>query len=72
MKPESHFHRGHQRVTGGKMHLDIDKGGLHRTLGIPEGETIPKAKVAAAARSDNPRERKQGILAENMEKWHHK
>lgn len=72
MKPESHFHAGHNRVTGGKMQLDIDKGGLHRTLGIPEGKKIPKAEIAEAAHSKNPKERKQGILAENMEKWDHK
>lgn len=27
-----------------------NKGGLHRALGVPEGKTIPKAKVAAAAK----------------------
>ncbi len=72
MKPESHFHRGHQRVAGGKMHLDIEKGGLHRSLGIPEGEKIPKAEIEKATHSANPRERKQAVLAENMEGWHHK
>lgn len=25
------------------------KGGLHRALGVPEGKTIPEAKVKAAA-----------------------
>jgi hypothetical protein len=27
-----------------------NKGGLHRSLGIPEGQKIPKAKIAAAAK----------------------
>lgn len=27
-----------------------NKGGLHRALGVPEGKTIPAAKVAAAAK----------------------
>jgi hypothetical protein len=26
-----------------------NKGGLHRALGVPEGQTIPAKKVAAAA-----------------------
>src|SRR5947207_15261568 len=26
-----------------------NKGGLHRSLGIPEGQKIPKAKIAKAA-----------------------
>lgn len=28
----------------------IQKGGLHRVLGVPEGEKIPAARIAAAAR----------------------
>lgn len=27
-----------------------NKGGLHRSLGIPEGQTIPLAKIHAAAK----------------------
>lgn len=27
-----------------------NKGGLHRALGVPEGEKIPAGKVAAAAK----------------------
>lgn len=26
-----------------------NKGGLHRSLGVPEGQRIPKAKIAKAA-----------------------
>jgi len=31
----------------------LRKGGLHRALGVPEGETIPKSKVEAATHSKN-------------------
>lgn len=41
----------------------IKEGGLHKTLGIPEDQTIPYAKKVAASKSDNPKERKQGKLA---------
>lgn len=27
-----------------------NKGALHRNLGVPEGQKIPKAKIAAAAK----------------------
>lgn len=29
------------------------KGGLHKALGIPQDETIPKSKVEAATHSNN-------------------
>ncbi len=29
-------------------------GALHKELGVPEGEKIPKAKISKAAHSDNP------------------
>jgi hypothetical protein len=29
------------------------KGGLHRALGVPEGENIPASKVEAASHSEN-------------------
>lgn len=31
----------------------LRKGGLHRALGVPENETIPAAKLAAARNSEN-------------------
>lgn len=30
----------------------IHKGGLHESLGIPKGKTIPKTKIEDAARKD--------------------
>lgn len=50
------------------MH-SLNKGGLHRHLGIPEGEDIPHAKKVAASNSDNPHVAKMGQMAVNMEKW---
>lgn len=55
----------HHRVV---MHLH--KGGLHRALGIPENETIPKEKVEAATHSKNPHVAKMAHLAQTMESWH--
>jgi hypothetical protein len=49
----------------------LRKGGLHRALHIPEGETIPKSKVAAAARSKNPHVAKMAHFAQTMGKFKH-
>lgn len=49
-----------------------NKGGLHRSLGIPEGEKIPKARIEAATHSDNPKTAAQARLAETLEGMHHK
>lgn len=51
------------------MHLN--KGGLHRALGVPESETIPKDKVEAATRSSNPHVAAMAHLAQNMSHWKH-
>lgn len=45
---------------------DISKGGLHRSLHVPEGEKIPAAKVEAATHSDNPKIRRQANLAQTF------
>lgn len=42
------------------------KGGLHRSLGVPQGQKIPAAKLAAALHSSNPKTRKQAQMAKNM------
>jgi hypothetical protein len=41
-------------------------GALHRDLGVPEGEKIPAAKLAAATHSSNPTTRKRANLAKTM------
>jgi hypothetical protein len=53
------------------FHPGGQKGKLHRTMGIPEGEKIPAAKLAAAARSDDPEKRRMAIRAQTMAKWRH-
>ena len=44
-----------------------NKGGLHRSLGVPEGKPIPKAKVAAAAKKKG-KVGKEARLAETLGK----
>lgn len=44
-----------------------NKGGLHRSLGVPAGKTIPKAKIAAAAKKGG-KVGKQARLAETLAK----
>lgn len=49
----------------------LRKGGLHRALGVPEGEKIPAKKVAAARNSDNEHIRKMAEFAHTMGKFKH-
>lgn len=51
------------------MHLN--HGGLHRALGVPEGETIPEEKLAKARNSSNPHVKAMANLAHTMAGWHH-
>lgn len=44
------------------------KGGLHRSLGIPEGQKIGAKRIKAAEHSSNPKTRKQAELAETYAK----
>ena len=44
------------------------KGALHRELGVPEGQEIPKAKVEKAAHSTNPVLAQRARLAETLGK----
>ena len=45
-------------------------GALHRELGVKEGEKIPAKKMAKAAKSKNPKIRKQVALAKTLGKMH--
>jgi hypothetical protein len=51
-----------------KPKLTFQKGGLHRSLGVPEGEKIPPAKMEAASHSPSPKIRKQVALAHALRK----
>lgn len=42
------------------------KGALHRELGVPEGKKIPAKKLTKAAKSSNPKLRKQVNLARTL------
>lgn len=44
----------------------VHKGGLHRSLGVPEGEKIPAKKIEAATHSSSPKVRKQANLAKTL------
>ena len=44
-----------------------NKGGLHRSLGVPEGEKIPKGKIAKAAKQGG-KVGKQAKLAQTLGK----
>ena len=44
----------------------MNKGGLHRALGVPEGETIPAAKMAEAKNSSNEHVRKMAAFAHTL------
>lgn len=43
-----------------------NKGGLHRSLDVPEGKKIPAAKVEKATHSGNPKVAAQARLAQTL------
>lgn len=45
------------------------KGGLHRSLGIPQGQKIGAARIEAATHSSNPKTRRQANLAQTYAKY---
>ena len=49
----------------------LRKGGLHRALGVPEGEKIPAAKVAAARHSSNAHVANMANFAHTMSGFKH-
>ena len=51
----------------GKKDVSFQPGGLHKSLGVPAGETIPAAKMAAAKAGDyGPKAKAQAALATGM------
>ena len=51
----------------GKKTVSFQKGGLHRSLGVPAGEKIPASKMAAAkAGRYGPKAQKQANMATGM------
>lgn len=56
------------------MAINIDpahKGLLHKELGVAADKKIPAKKLAKAAKSSNPVEKKRAVFAENAKKWNH-
>jgi hypothetical protein len=53
-------------ALGGKS----SHGKLHRELGVPSGKPIPAEKMAKAAKSSNPKIRRQVALAHTLESFH--
>jgi hypothetical protein len=48
--------------------ITFKRGGLHESLGVPEGQPIPPAKMAAAlAGRCGPKAKKQAELAQTLE-----
>lgn len=51
----------------GEKTITYKKGGLHASLGVPQGKTIPKSKLrAAAAGKYGPKAKKQALMAEHV------
>ena len=51
----------------GKKPITFQKGGLHQSLGVPAGQNIPAAKMAAAAAGKfGPKAKAQANLAQGM------
>ena len=51
--------------------MDLDKGGLHRALHVPEGKDIPQSKLDAALHSKDPHVRHMAQMAVNFSHMHH-
>lgn len=52
--------------------ITFKKGGLHQSLGVPEGQPIPAAKMAAAkAGKYGSKAKRQAELAQTLEGMNH-
>ena len=49
----------------------MNKGGLHRALGVPEGTKIPAEKLEAARNSKSGHIRRMAAFAHTMAGWKH-
>jgi hypothetical protein len=49
----------------------LNKGGLHRALGVKEGEKIPAEKLAAAKNSSSPHIQRMANFASTMAGFKH-
>jgi hypothetical protein len=51
------------------LHLHLKKGALKRSMGVPQGEKIPRDDLEAAAHSDDKLKAKRARLALSMRSW---
>jgi hypothetical protein len=61
--------KGKTTISGskGQKPVTFQKGGLHRSLGVPQGQKIPASKMAAAkAGSYGPKAKAQASFATGM------
>jgi hypothetical protein len=49
----------------------LRKGGLHKALGVPQGETIPADKLESAKNSSNEHVKKMANFAATMKGFKH-
>lgn len=51
----------------GQGKVTFQKGGLHKSVGVPEGKKIPASKMAAAKKGEyGPKAKKQATMAQGM------
>lgn len=55
-----------QPTRKGQKRIVFEEGGLHASMGVKPGKKITAAQHAAAAKSSNPRTRKQEQFYENV------
>lgn len=63
-------HKVHNPSLYRSLHK-LNKGGLHRALGVPEGTKIPAEKLEAARNSNSPHIRRMAAFAHTMAGWKH-
>jgi hypothetical protein len=49
----------------------MEKGALHKSLHVPEGEPIPAKKLEKASNSENPTLARRANLAKTLKGLHH-
>lgn len=49
----------------------LRRGGLHRALGVPEGDKIPADKIEAATHSENDHVAHMARFAQTLKGMHH-
>lgn len=52
-----------------KVANSTSRGGLHRSLHIPQGQKIPAARIEAATHSPKPKVREQANLAQTYARY---